>query len=337
MSAAIFLVFVFAGGLSASAQTTTTLPNNNIVDVGFPCPDGTFKLGDCQPNTNIPNYLNNLYKFAVGIAGLLALGMIVAGGVYYTVSSGSSDKQKEAKDMITSALLGVALILASYLILNTINPEMTKLNLDFTDIEGNKVNKLDLKNSGKIETNSAACPKFSTINIYPAVDGKLGKTCQFRKNITNNNIEINNEDGYYNDDSLGLTAGTSIAAGAFIWTYPYYKSGGDPASARCLIYAYREPNSPSSTEMITLDNSLSVCAPQQTPNLSCEQWTFSALESQTETGQKSVVSRSVDVNDNFNYPNISTPPSIIKLPWKDMCYSTFCTDRSWDCTKLRQL
>jgi hypothetical protein len=338
LSGAVFLLLFLAAIPGVRAQSST------IVNVDFPCPDGTFGLGDCQPSTNIPNYLNNLYKFAVGMAGLLALGMIVAGGVYYTISAGSSDKQKEAKDMITSALWGVALLLGSYLILNTVNPEITKLNLGFTDIEGRNVVRLNPTNSGEIEVGSGGCPDFKTIRMYPAsAEGKLGNMCQFRKNILKNAIALDNEDGYYNDDTGGFGRDTDIDANAYIWTYPYYKRDSGPTSARCLVYAYKELNNPSSTVMITLDDSLNMCAPQQFTNLICEKWTFSASESQTEGGPKTIITRDVSVSDSFKYEDPARPPSATKLPWDDICkventryhYFDHCSDRSWDCTQLK--
>ncbi|MDP2650826.1 MAG: hypothetical protein Q8P04_01900, partial [bacterium] len=53
---------------------------------------------------------------------------IVFGGILYTVSAGNASKQDDAKQWITGALIGLLLLFGSYLILNTINPELTKLN-----------------------------------------------------------------------------------------------------------------------------------------------------------------------------------------------------------------
>lgn len=68
-----------------------------------------------------------LYSFIVGIAGLAAFVALVWGGVQWMTSGGSPSKIFEAKDRISSALLGLIIILMSYLILNTINPELTVL------------------------------------------------------------------------------------------------------------------------------------------------------------------------------------------------------------------
>ncbi|MCL4437483.1 hypothetical protein M1513_00390 [Patescibacteria group bacterium] len=65
--------------------------------------------------------ISQFYNFALMAAGGLAMGAIVYGAILYTISSGNPSKQGDAKDWITQALLGLAILLGAYLILNTIN------------------------------------------------------------------------------------------------------------------------------------------------------------------------------------------------------------------------
>jgi len=78
-------------------------------------------------------HLNRLiawfYYFIVGISGLAAFFMLVWGGFQWLTSAGSPSKISEAKDRITSAILGLIIILASFLILKVINPELITLKL----------------------------------------------------------------------------------------------------------------------------------------------------------------------------------------------------------------
>ncbi|MEK7464578.1 MAG: hypothetical protein AAB617_02245, partial [Patescibacteria group bacterium] len=71
-------------------------------------------------------YVSRLYVFAVGVAGVFAVGMIVAGAIIYS-TSGGGDRKREGINYITSALWGVALLLGSYLILKTVNPRLVEL------------------------------------------------------------------------------------------------------------------------------------------------------------------------------------------------------------------
>ncbi|MDP3991603.1 MAG: pilin [Candidatus Colwellbacteria bacterium] len=75
----------------------------------------------------ITNQVAGFYKWALGIGGLVALGIIVFGGILYAVSAGNASKQDDAKQWVTGALIGLVLLFGSYLILNTINPDLTVL------------------------------------------------------------------------------------------------------------------------------------------------------------------------------------------------------------------
>ena len=94
-----------------------------------------------QPLINIPGvtdagdgtfagYINFLYAFSIGIAGLLAVIKIIVAGVKYMMTDVVSTKSN-AKGEITGALLGLLLILGAYIILNTINPRLNKQETNF--------------------------------------------------------------------------------------------------------------------------------------------------------------------------------------------------------------
>lgn len=72
-------------------------------------------------------FVSQLYNYALGIAGTLAIMMIVYGGIKYIVSSGNTSAQSDAKDIITSAIWGIVLLAGAYLVLSTINPEIVLL------------------------------------------------------------------------------------------------------------------------------------------------------------------------------------------------------------------
>ena len=75
----------------------------------------------------IAEKVQNLYTWAVSLAGLVALGIIIFGGVLYAASAGNPSRITEAKTWITHALLGLSLLFGSYLILGFINPDLTRL------------------------------------------------------------------------------------------------------------------------------------------------------------------------------------------------------------------
>ena len=72
--------------------------------------------------------LNGLFQIGIGIAALLAVLMITFGGFRYMTAV--TDKGKSsAKEILTSAVFGLVLVIASVLLLSTINPQIVSLNI----------------------------------------------------------------------------------------------------------------------------------------------------------------------------------------------------------------
>ncbi len=74
--------------------------------------------------TALPDFIRYFFTFSIIIAGVLAFGAIVLGGIRYLTSAGAAAAMSDAKDQITSGFLGVIILLSSFLILNTINPQL---------------------------------------------------------------------------------------------------------------------------------------------------------------------------------------------------------------------
>ncbi len=92
----------------------------------------TIVIRDKGGKSGLGDYLNKLYTAGVAIATGLAVLMIVVGGIQYVSSdaiSGKSDGIKRIQD----ALIGLLLAFMSYLLLNTINPDLVKNDLQLDD------------------------------------------------------------------------------------------------------------------------------------------------------------------------------------------------------------
>jgi hypothetical protein len=81
------------------------------------------------PITDLGGYIQAVYDFAIGAAAVFAAVMMMIGGLQYLTAGGDSGKVTAAKDRVTGALIGLVLVSAAYLILNTINPNLTNLQL----------------------------------------------------------------------------------------------------------------------------------------------------------------------------------------------------------------
>lgn len=82
-----------------------------------------------QPNEGIR--LHELaayfYSWGVGIAALLAFGMLIFAGINYITAAGDPQKISETTEKITKTLLGLILVLSSFIVLNIINPQLTEM------------------------------------------------------------------------------------------------------------------------------------------------------------------------------------------------------------------
>jgi hypothetical protein len=87
--------------------------------------------------TFMPEYIKYLFNFAIIIAGLVAFASLVYGGFRYLTSAGNPVVMGDAKSQITAGILGLVLILGSYLLLTTINPQLVILKVgDITIAKG---------------------------------------------------------------------------------------------------------------------------------------------------------------------------------------------------------
>ncbi len=119
---ALFILGLFLFSFSSVIAANETIDLNN----SYPVFQGVNinKSG----NQDLNQIIAWFYYLIVTISGFSAFFRLVWGGSLW-LTSGVSDKKREAKEIINSALIGLLLILSSYLILRVINPDLTTLNL----------------------------------------------------------------------------------------------------------------------------------------------------------------------------------------------------------------
>lgn len=90
---------------------------------------------DFSSNTTLVQYINALFTLLISVAAMLAVIRIVTGGFKYMTSEAISAKG-EAREDIQGAVLGLLLLLGSWLILFTVNPQILDLSaLRFGDLQ----------------------------------------------------------------------------------------------------------------------------------------------------------------------------------------------------------
>lgn len=92
-------------------------------------------FGNANPGTDLSGYLETVFAFGISIAGILAVTMIVIGGIQYITAYGNPGMVGNAKNRITQALIGLLLAVGAWLILYTINPDLAKGKLTVPPID----------------------------------------------------------------------------------------------------------------------------------------------------------------------------------------------------------
>lgn len=125
---------------------TKATPRFQIPELSIQIPGmATFTQGNCVTDANdqtectvnwIGEYINGIYNYALGVAGILAVIVLMIGGIIWLVSGGDMTKITQSKELIIGSITGLVLLLCSYVLLYQINPDLTKfkaLTLGYID------------------------------------------------------------------------------------------------------------------------------------------------------------------------------------------------------------
>ncbi len=89
---------------------------------------GTYTGAEGSETTNIALYLSGLFKLMIALGAALAILFAIIGGVQYVAASINPSAKATALEKVQGALIGLTIILASYLLLNSINPDLVRFN-----------------------------------------------------------------------------------------------------------------------------------------------------------------------------------------------------------------
>lgn len=93
------------------------------LEVGLPNLPG----GQIPAGSEFPDYIKYLFLFGLGLITIIALAQMMIGGLKYILAAGNVSTTEDAKKQIQQALIGMAVLLLSYLLLNIINPDLVSL------------------------------------------------------------------------------------------------------------------------------------------------------------------------------------------------------------------
>lgn len=128
-----YLTFLLFGFLTPARHIfAEDTPKDATYQLLAPLPDpeggNDIEINDPTHPEALSDYLNVMIKLIIGICAVLAVVMIVMGGIEYMTSELISSKAA-GKDRIMHAIFGLILALGAWTILNTINPKLLDSSL----------------------------------------------------------------------------------------------------------------------------------------------------------------------------------------------------------------
>lgn len=149
----LFIILILSLGfftLSSQALIAATPGKIEPPRPEVPIPGIDLKPVTCVPNDGggydcsvdwLAEYISGVYDYGLLIGGILAAIMIMAGGLIWLTSGGDVSKVANAKKILTGSITGLVLLFSSFLILQTINPDLVKKKA------------LDIKGPQKVQNN----------------------------------------------------------------------------------------------------------------------------------------------------------------------------------------
>lgn len=122
------LAFLLFSPVSTQAADPTFTPQVGLPGSREFGPGATFTFNtkDTKP---IGLYIQAIYKYAIGIVGILATVVLMVAGIIWITAGGASERISEAKAWIGASLTGLVIALSSYMILATINPALVNFKV----------------------------------------------------------------------------------------------------------------------------------------------------------------------------------------------------------------
>ncbi len=131
-------------GTQQVAQYQQSIPANPCGNPSRPgnltyCPLEPFYAGEKGDinSGNFASIIENVFRILIGVGALIAVVTMVIGGIMYMTTEVTGTKE-EAKHRMLNSIFGLVLLGASVLILNTINPNLTIINIQPGAIVGNQ-------------------------------------------------------------------------------------------------------------------------------------------------------------------------------------------------------
>ena len=130
----LFLITIFLGLFSFANKTLAQDKDSVIFTPQISIPGSEFQKGaevEIEDSTRtIGIYIKSIYNYLLAIVGLLAVIVLMASGIIWMTAAGNTERISQAKGWMTGSLTGLVLMLLSYVLLKTINPNLVNFRTE---------------------------------------------------------------------------------------------------------------------------------------------------------------------------------------------------------------
>ncbi|MCK4892111.1 MAG: hypothetical protein KAS78_05575 [Candidatus Pacebacteria bacterium] len=125
-------------------------------------------------NVNMSLYLVGIYNFLLSIVGIVAVMMLIVGGMRLITAAGNSAALSDGKDIISNAIVGLLLALLSWVVVSTINPDVLYIK---APVDKNLVTWNPKCTSSNINSDPCVCNDGITTIANPGGVGNCDTLC----------------------------------------------------------------------------------------------------------------------------------------------------------------
>lgn len=193
-------------------NTALAAQDNVIFTPGIGIPNSEFQSDQPVEFTKsdtsyIGKYIKAIYNYGLGIAGIAAAITLMLGGYLWVLSNGNAAGITNAKEVMTGGIVGLLIIFCSWIILNTISPDLMEFKItNVGQLEPIKLTTFCTEDNGPISVSTkdgqyfygdteqvfnepgvecqppAVCSRVANYANWQCVDKATLTCCQYKKN-----------------------------------------------------------------------------------------------------------------------------------------------------------
>jgi len=202
-------------------------------------------------STLLPDYVKYIFNFSIAVVGIIAFLVLIFLGFKYKSSMGNPKKLEDTKKRIIQVFVGIILLLSSYIILKTINPEIVTLRRTSPDeIIFNQI----VSNTPSSETVFYSNVLWRITEIASSVKELIEGTNRIKESIDSINIATSNCDCSYTEPMCLVKENYFRGSGVCKAPYCYSGSPEQPCPNYSEIKIYQDFLSSNLNEIVYYRN-----------------------------------------------------------------------------------